>query len=149
MNSASSDNATVELRLQPSLKALKLISTLHVLPLAALPFAMQPGPALWALIAAFAGSWFWLRRHPVFGFGPTALVRLIWHADGRWTVQEAQGASYIATLRSDSSQHPMLLVLRYELEAGGVRTRTLFGDETDADALRRLRARLLVTHNQS
>ena len=44
----------------PSLKALKILSTLHILPLAALPFAMQPGPAMWALIAGFAGSWFWL-----------------------------------------------------------------------------------------
>ena len=140
MNSA----VTVELRLVPSLRALKIISTLHILPLAALPFAMQPGPALWVLIAAFGGSWFWLRRHAAFGFGPKALVRLIWHADDRWTVHEASGAQHAATLRGDSTRHPQGLILRYDLQGGGTRTRVIAGDEVDADSLRRLKARLSV-----
>jgi toxin CptA len=94
------------LRLAPSLKALKLISTLHVLPLAALPFAMQPGPTMWALIAALGASWFWLRRHAAFGFGPRALVRLTWHADDSWTLHQADGSSHTAALRGDSTRHP-------------------------------------------
>ena len=139
-----SSATTVELRLVPSLKALKIISTLHIVPLAALPFAMEPGPVMWALIAAFGGSWFWLRRHPAFGFGKTALVRLTWHADDSWTLQEASGAQHTATLRSDSTRHPQGLILRYVLKGGGVRTRVIAGDEADGESLRRLRARLSV-----
>ena len=139
-----SSATTVELRLVPSLKVLKLVSTLHILPLAALPFAMQPGPVMWALIAAFAGSWFWLRRHPAFGFGKTALVRLTWHEDDSWTVHQADGLQHTAMLKSDSTQHPQGLILRYALKGGGTRTRVIAGDETDGESLRRLRARLSV-----
>ncbi|MDO9451616.1 MAG: hypothetical protein Q7J29_02020 [Stagnimonas sp.] len=137
-----SSATTVELRLVPSLKVLKFVSTLHILPLAALPFAMQPGPVMWALIAAFAGSWFWLRRHPAFGFGQTALVRLTWHEDDSWTLHEASGVQHTAVLKGDSTRHPQWLILRYALKGGGTRTRVIAGDETDAESLRRLRARL-------
>lgn len=137
-----SSATTVELRLAPSLKALKIVSTLHLLPLAALPFAMQPGLAMWGLILALGASWFWLRRHPAFGFGKQALVRLLWHADDSWTLDEAGGVTHQAVLRGDSTRHPQWLVLRYALKAGGVRTRVIVGDEADAESLRRLRARL-------
>lgn len=139
-----SSATTVELRLVPSVKLLKIVSTLHMLPLALLPFAMQPGAAMWALLAAFAASWFWLRRHAAFGFGKTALVRLTWHADDSWTVHQANGVYHTASLKPNSSQHPQLLILRYALKDGGTRTRLIAGDETDAESLRRLRARLSV-----
>ncbi len=139
-----SSATTVELRLVPSVKALKVVSTLHLLPLAALPFAMQPGAAMWGLIALFAASWFWLRRHPALGFGKTALVRLTWHADDSWTLHEASSAQHTASLRPDSTRHPQLLVLRYAIKDGGTRTRLIAGDETDVESLRRLRARLSV-----
>lgn len=144
MNSANTGSQTVELSLVPSVKALKIVSTLHLLPLALLPFAMAPGPAMWALIAAFGASWFWLRRHAVFGFGQKALVRLTWHGDDRWTVHEASGDQHQAVLKGDSTRHPSLLVLRYALKDGGMRTRLIAGDECDAESLRRLRARLSV-----
>lgn len=139
-----SSATTVDLRLVPSVKLLKLVSTLHILPLAALPFAMQPGPAMWALIAAFGSSWFWLRRHAALGFGKTALVRLTWHADDSWAVHQADGAQHTASLKPDSTVHPSLLILRYALKDGGTRTRLVAGDELDAESLRRLRARLSV-----
>lgn len=139
-----SSATTVDLQLRPSLQLLKIVSTLHMLPLAVLPFAMQPGPVMWALIAAFAGSWFWLRRHAAFGYGQRALVRLTWHADDNWTLHEASGAQHSAQLKGDSSRHPQVLVLRYALKDGGSRTRLIAGDETDAESLRRLKARLAV-----
>lgn len=135
---------TVDLTLQPSVRLLKWVSTLHILPLAALPFAMQPGPAMWALIAAFGGSWLWLRRHPALGFGKKALLRLVWNADSSWTLHDAVGTQHMAELRSDSVRHPQLLVLRFRLADGTTRTRLIAGDETAPDALRRLRARLSV-----
>ena len=139
-----SSATTVDLQLRPSLQLLKIVSTLHMLPLAVLPFAMQPGPAMWALIAAFAGSWFWLRRHAAFGYGQRALVRLTWHADDSWTLHEASGVQHSAQLKGDSSRHPQVLVLRYALKDGSSRTRLIAGDETDAESLRCLKARLAV-----
>lgn len=139
-----SSATTVEVRLVPSLKLLKIVSTLHMLPLALLPFAMQPGPVMWGLLAAFAASWFWLRRHAAFGFGKTALVRLTWHADDSWTVHQTNGVQHTASLKPNSSQHPQLLILRYALKDGGTRTRLIAGDEADAESLWRLRARLSV-----
>ncbi|MDP3856326.1 MAG: hypothetical protein Q8Q73_01045 [Stagnimonas sp.] len=135
---------TVDVRLQPSLRLLKWVSTLHILPLATLPFAMQPGPAMWALIAGFGGSWLWLRRHPALGFGNQALLRLTWNADGSWTVSDARGQPQAATLQDDSLRHARLLVLRFRLASGGTRTRLIAGDEADPELLRRLRARLSV-----
>ena len=137
-------SSTVDVALRPSVSLLKIGSTLHILPLAALPFAMQPGPVMVALITAFAGSWFWLRRNPALGFGPKALVRLTWHADGTWTVHDASGQQQAATLLGNSLRHPRLLVLRFRVADGKTRTRLLGGDEADADLLRRLRARLSV-----
>lgn len=133
---------TVDVRLRPSLGLLKWISTLHVLPLACLPFAMQAGPAMWALIAAFGTSWLWLRRHPALGLGRKALVQLIWNSDGRWTVADAAGRQQAAELLDNSLRHPRLLVLNFRCADGRRRSRVLFGDELDADSLRRLRARL-------
>ena len=101
-------------------------------------------PAMWTLIAGFALSWFWLRRHPTFGFGPKALVRLTWHGDESWTLHEAGGAQHTATLRGDSTRHPYALLLRYAIQGGGLRSRLIAGDECDAESLRRLRARLSV-----
>lgn len=140
---------TVDVTLQPSIRLLKWVSTLHIVPLAALPFAMQPGPAMWALIAAFGGSWLWLRRHPALGLGRKALVRLIWSADGSWTVRDAAGRQLGAELLGDSVRHPRLLVLRFRLADGGTRTRLIAGDEADPELLRRLRARLSVLASEN
>lgn len=133
---------TVDVSLRPSLKLLKWLSTLHVLPLALIPFAMQPGLPMALLIAALALSWFSLRRHAVFGFGRRALRRLVWQADGRWSVYEAADRPLSAELETGSLRHPRLLLLRFRLEGGGHRTRLIGGDEADPELLRRLRARL-------
>jgi len=134
-------NATIDLAPRPSLRALAFLFWLHsgilVLALVALP----PGPPM-AILALFAGvSWFWTRRHSVFGHGRRALTRLTWHADGSWTVHDAAGA-HDAELRGSSLVHDTLLVLNFRLKFGGRRSRALLGDEVDAESLRRLRARL-------
>jgi toxin CptA len=141
--SSNSFAATVDLTPRPSLRAFKLLFWLHVIPIALLPIAMQPGSMMWLLLALFAASWFSLRRHPVFGFGPKALTRLIWHAEGSWTLTDA-GGNFDAELLGSSFVHSALLVLNFQLMKGGRRTRVMLGDEIDADLMRRLRARLSV-----
>jgi toxin CptA len=140
--SSNSFDATVDLAPQPSLRAFRWIFVLHVLPLALLPFAMEPGTPMLLLVAVFAASWVWLRRHPALGFGSRGLSRLTWHADGSWSVEEASGRRADAELLGNSLVHPWLIVLNFKLAQGGRRTRILLGDELNAESLRRLRVRL-------
>lgn len=135
--------STIDLAPGPSMRAFKLLFWLHVVPIAILPFAMQQGPVMLGLLALIALSWFSLRRHPVFGFGPKALTRLTWHAEGGWTVHDKAG-DYPAELQGNSYVHNALLVLNFRLQNGSRRTRVLMGDEIDAEQMRQLRARLSV-----
>lgn len=124
--------------------AFKILFWLHVLPMLGLMFAMKPGTPMMILILLFGVSWGSLRRHAVFGFGPRALTRLTWHAEGNWTVHDAAGA-HEAELLPSSYVHPKILVLNFKFKDGGkTRTRALLGDECEPDLLRRLRARLSV-----
>lgn len=137
-------DATIDLALRPSLRALTGLFWIHtavlVLALAALP----SGPGMAGMAVAVALSWLWTRRHPAFGHGPRALARLTWHADGSWRIHDTAGASFDAELLGSSLVHTHLLVLNFRLKSDGRRTRALLGDETDADSLRRLRARLAL-----
>jgi toxin CptA len=133
--------ATVDLRLRPSTGALRVIFAVHVACLALLPLAMQPGWPLIVLVAAFGVSWFWLRHHPALGFGPRAITRLVWHADGSWSLffGDREGK---AELLPNSLTHPWLLVLNFRAGNGKRYARVIAGGEAEAEPLRRLRARL-------
>lgn len=141
MSSAPFD-ATLDLALRPSVRALTILFWLHAGILALLLAALRPGFGMMLLSLGVAGSWFWLRRHPAFGFGPRALARLTWHAGTAWTLHEAGGRQHEAELEGSSLVHDSLVVLNFRLRSGGRRSRALLGDELDPDALRRLRARL-------
>lgn len=155
-NSASIADPALDLQPKYSVLAFKLMFLLHVGPVLLLPFAMQQGPAMLAILGLFMLSWLMLRRHAVFGYGPKALTRLVWHPEagipqqdsqssavGHWTLHDSHG-SYEAELLPSTYVHPRLLVLNFKLKNGQRRTRALLGDELDVDSLRRLRARLLV-----
>lgn len=135
-------DATIDLALRPSLRALSCLFWLHVGVLVLALVALRTGPVLALLALAMAGSWFWTRRHPAFGHGRRALTRLTWHAEGAWTLHDASGASFDAELLGSSLVHDALLVLNFRLKQGGRRSRVLLGDEIDDESLRRLRARL-------
>lgn len=142
--SSNSFADTVDVTLRPSMRAFTLLFGVHVVAIALVPFAMQPGPVMWALLVLFCMSWLGLRRHPVFGFGNKALVRLVWHVDGGWRVYDGSGRAYDAQLMGSSYIHSSLLVLNYRLGSGGRRARAVLGDDCDAELLRRLRARLML-----
>lgn len=135
-------DATLDLAPRPSVRALTALFVLHAAILGLLLFALRPSFGMALLAVAVAGSWLWLRRHPVFGFGPRALVRLTWHAGKAWTLHEAGGKQHEAELEGSTLVHDSLIVLNFRLRAGGRRSRALLGDELEADPLRRLRARL-------
>lgn len=135
--------ATIDLGLRPSLRALRLVFCLHALCIGLLPLAMQPGWPAVLLAGAFAGSWLWLRRHPALGFGKRAIDRIVWHADGGWSLWIGR-REIRAELRDESLIHRRLLVLRFRAEDGRRYTRLIAGDEGAESPLRRLRARLSV-----
>jgi len=135
-------DATIDLAPQPSLRALSFLFWLHVGTLVLAMVALRSGLVLATLAIAMAASWYWTRRHPVFGYGRRALTRLTWHAEGAWILHDASGAQFEAELLGSSLVHDAVLVLNFRLKTGGRRSRALLGDEVNPELLRRLRARL-------
>ena len=142
-SSSSSFASTVDLTLQPSLRALRAIFVLHVFCIGLLPFAVPTGWPMLVLLVAFAGSWLSLRRHPSLGFGPRAITRLVFHSDGDWSLFQGKRERRARLLRG-SLVHRRLLVLCFQTENGHRAARVIAGGEVDDDALRRLRARLSI-----
>jgi toxin CptA len=132
----------LDLALRPSARAHHLLFWLHVLPLALLPAAMASGPWMVGVAALIGLSWLSVRRHPAFGYGPRAIVRISLDPDGRWSIANLHGQRLDAELLGDSVAWSWLLILNFRDAGGRRRTRVLLGDETTSDGLRRLRARL-------
>jgi toxin CptA len=135
---------TVDLTLKPSMRAMLWAYGLHVFCLILLLLAQPSTAVMIGFAAAFGLSWFTVRRHPAFGYGPKAIQRIVWHADGNWTLHRGNGQSAEATLDPGSIVRGPVLVLRFRVEAAKGATRLICGDELDGEALRRLRARLSV-----
>lgn len=147
MSSSSSDATTdgaLDLAPRASLRALTVLMLLHGSAGLLMFLVNPPQWLLFALLAAVLVSWLRVRRHPAFGFGERALVRLTWRAGGDWTLQEASGTTLEARLEDDSLVLPGLLVLNFRLADGARRTRALLGDELEPGTLSALRARLLL-----
>lgn len=133
---------TVDLTLKPSVRAVLWAYGLHVLCLILLLLAQPPTAVMVGFAAAFGLSWFKLRRHPAFGYGPKAIQRIVWHVDGSWTLHRGNGQSTEAVLDPGSIVRGPALLLRFRIEGAPRASRLITGDEIDAEALRQLRARL-------
>jgi hypothetical protein len=144
--SSAGFSTSLDLSLRPSVRAVVVLSVIHV---AGVALAVLAGPPKWAgllMVCLFLLSWFSLRRHAVFGYGAKALNHLIRHAeDGRWTVESVGGQREDAELLGSSVVQSWIIVLNFRLHSGVRRSRAVLGDELDADTLRRLRARLLAS----
>jgi hypothetical protein len=145
--SSSPFDATIELALRPSVRALTWLFWLHVGVLGLTLAAAPPGAPMAGLALAVAASWFWTRRHAAFGHGRRALTHLTWHADGSWRVRDGGGVTVAAELLGNSLVHDHLVVLNFRLPDGARRSRALLGDEADEESLRRLRARLALARS--
>jgi toxin CptA len=142
--SSTAFSTSLDLSPRPSVRAVVALSLLHVAAVALVVVAGLPKQASMAVVALLLASWFTLRRHPAFGYGPRALSHLILHAAGGWTVESAKDGREDAELLGGSVAQSWIIVLNFRLKSGRRRSRVLLGDELDADALRRLRARLLA-----
>jgi toxin CptA len=135
---------TLDLSPRPSAGALRWLTGLHALAIVLIMLADPPRWTGLTMAALLAASWFSLRRHPTFGYGPRGLVRLVWHREGGWTLEDAAGRREEAELSGLSLVQPWIMVLSFKLKSGGRRARVLLGDELPPELLRRLRARLLA-----
>jgi toxin CptA len=142
--SSTAFNTSLDLSPGPSVRAILALSVLHMGAVVLVVLAQLPKPASLAMALLLLASWFTLRRHPAFGFGPRALHHLILHAAGGWSVESVKDGRGDAELLDGSVVQSWIIVLNFRLKSGRKRSRVLLGDELPADAMRRLRARLLA-----
>jgi len=140
--SSNSFDATIDLQPAPSARALRGLLWLHMAALLLMLLIMPQGYSSMLAAALMGLSWWQLRRHPVFGYGPRALARLTWHADGHWSLWGASGWRREAQLRPDSRRFAGCLILRFEDADRRTFTRILVGGELPEAQMRRLWARL-------
>lgn len=132
---------TIELAPKPSARAVIALFWVHSLPLALLLATPLDRWVMTGLVVAIGLSWWWLRRHPAFGYGPRALVRLVGDADGTWQLETAAGAKHEAHLLGSSLLAGPVMVLNFRTSDRRL-SRILLGDELPAEQLQALRARL-------
>lgn len=132
----------LDLRLPASFSALQWLMIVHVLALVLILMASEQGQASVVLAAAIGGNWLWLRRHPIFGFGPRALRQVLWSHDQGWQIARANGELVAARLLPSSTVLPMMVVLHFATERGRHRRAVLPGD-LSKDLYRQLRVRVL------
>jgi hypothetical protein len=89
-----------------------------------------------------AGSAVFSYRRYILFTGPGVLQAAVWHADGSWTVESADGVERRARLLPSTFVHPRLVVLHFRLRPRGRRHMVLCADSINSDDMRRLRARL-------
>ncbi len=142
--SSSAFSTSLDLSPRPSVRAVVSVSLLHMAAITLIVLAHLPKWASLGMALLLLASWLTLRRHAAFGYGPRALRHLILHAEGGWTVESARDGRQDAELLGSSVAQSWIIVLNFKLRQGGRRRRVLVGDELDAEALRRLRARLLA-----
>jgi toxin CptA len=143
--SSTAFSTSLDLSPRPSVRAVVVLSLLHMSAVVLIVMARLPQWASLAMALLLLASWFTLRRHPAFGYGPRALHHLILHAAGGWTVESAKEGREDAELLGGSVVQSWIIVLNFRLKSGRRRSRVLVGDELEADTLRRLRARLLAS----
>lgn len=136
-----------EFLLRPSLGAVRWVFIVHLMAVALMLITVERNLPL-ALLAAGAGiSWFWLRRHAVFGFGPRALTG-VRHRDDGWQARLGNGEWRDASLAPATRLfgRGVLLVLRIN---GRRHTRLVRGTDLAPDAMRQLRIAVIETQRDA
>jgi len=128
-----------QIEFKPSRRLGLLLAGTLLLALAAVYRAALPGSLQLALgmAAVGLGVWGWRRA------APRASLRIA--ADGRLQCLDDRGAWCDAEVLGDSFVSTALIVLRYRMDDGPVRTLTLLPDSACADDLRRIRVSLRWT----
>ena len=110
--------------------------------LMSLPIAgLYQGIALAALAGIGIVSW---RTH-ILRCTRRAIIRMVWQADGSWSLEQRDGSCIAARLLPSSFLHPVLMVLNFTHSKWRHRHVVLMPDAADAAQLRRLRVRLRLS----
>ena len=125
-----------EIELKPSRRLGLLLLAGTVLALAAIHLADLPGGIALALGTAVIGPGLWRWRKAAL------LMRLRIAPDGRLQYLDDTAEWHDAEVLDDSFVSTALIVARYRMAGGQVRTLTLLSDSAEADDLRRLRVSL-------
>lgn len=135
------DNILI-LDVKPSMRLAWTLTALHLLALWALWLPLQLPLWLDGFVVQLTGSilisldyYHAMRYHVYFYHHP--LQGCILYNDTVWLADER-----VATIDSDSYQHPYLIVLRAKLTTGQVYSLVILPDALDEDRLRQLRVRL-------
>ncbi len=142
--SSPASASTLDVKLRPSRRALQWIYLMHFVPLVVLAFSMRANATTMLIAAGFAVSWWWLRKHPAFGFGRKAITRLVWQPTTGWQLHDASGRAQRAVLHKCTTIGRNIIVMNFKPQGALMRARVLVGGELADEPLRQLRARLLA-----
>jgi toxin CptA len=130
-----------EIELKPSRVLGLLRLGMVAMALAALQYSALPGAVqlvLGAIVIGLSLRGWWQTRY-------TVALRMT--SDGRLQSKDEQGEWHDVEVLGDSLVSPTLIVLRYRMPAGHVRSLTLLPDSASPHPLRRLRVLLRWAHH--
>jgi hypothetical protein len=115
---------------------------IHGLALAVLvtPFNM-PLMFRFMLAVIIVGSFIWNWRRSRLN-DSARVVRLVWEVDGDWTLRWNDATQRVAQLRPETYESTWLVILHFQLQAGGRLSVVILPDMLDRQSFRRLRVRL-------
>ncbi len=115
---------------------------IHVMALAVLVTPLNVSVPVRLVLGVLVGSsfiWQWRRLR---ANNPSRIVRLIWEADDDWTLVCHDTTELVGRLRPETYETTWLVILRWQLQLGGIRSMVILPDMLDRQSFRRLRVRL-------
>ena len=136
------DNEKITIRPGRSPRLAAMLLFVHGGAAALLPFLPIPVVVAWVLALLLACSLVHYWRRELLHKGRRAVTALEWSGEGIWTLTSPDGIEREAALDGSSYLHPDLMVLNFNLSAGGRRHTLLTRDCIEPSLFRRLSARL-------
>ena len=121
------------------------LNVIHALALTVLVTPLNlPLMFRFMLAVIIVGSFIWHWRRSRLN-DPARVVRLVWEVDGDWTLWWNDATQRVAQLRPETYESTWLVILHFQLQAGGRLSVVILPDMLDRQSYRRLRVRLRQT----
>lgn len=108
--------------------------------------AMLPAPD-WIIVVltvvVVAHAVYSIRRHALLR-DAGSVVRVLWDAQGQWTLTQRDGTAFSAKLLSGSYLHPILTVLNFKVSNWRRMSVVILPRRVEAENFRKLRVRLML-----
>lgn len=140
--------APLYLERRPSRTLMIFLTVTHGVGLLVLPWLALPWGLAWILgvgiIVSFCLNW---RSHALLS-GPRAIVQIVWDGQGVWHLRQRNDIEWTGELLPGYFAGPRLVLLSFVLGPWWRRTSVvLLPDNSESEALRRLRVRLRIARN--